>query len=64
MALPLTPSQKDVFEDKLAEAEAQIELIRLLATNLQSNSGNSTAIDTAVTAAKAAIDAAKAQKDA
>lgn len=62
MALPLTASQKDVFEDKLAEAEDEIRKIRVLAQG--NTTGASAAIDTAVTAAKAAIDAAKAQKDA
>ena len=56
MALPLTASQKDVFEDKLREAEAEIQKIRKLA--LSNSTGAAAAINTAVTAAKAAIDAA------
>lgn len=62
MAIPLTASQKDVFEDKLAEAEDEIRKIRLLAQ--ANDSGNDTAVATAVTAAKAALDAAQAQVDA
>ncbi len=62
MALPLTASQKDVFEDKLAEAEAEIQKIRKQA--LSNMTGAAAAINTAVAAAKAAIDAADAQVDA
>lgn len=62
MAIPLTPSQKDVFEDKLAEAELEIQKIRLHAES--NRTAATAAIATAVTAAKAALDAAQAQVDA
>lgn len=63
MATPLTSSQKAVVETKLAEAELEIQKIRLMC---QSNAPTEfdTPIDTAITAAKAALDAVNAQVDA
>lgn len=62
MALPPTASQKDVIEDKLAEAELEIRKIRQEVAG--STTGAGARIDTAITAAKAALDAANAQIDA
>ena len=58
MALPLTPSELDQFEDQLAAAEAQIELMRALAINLKDTSGNDADVEAAAAAATAAIAAA------